>query len=74
MEAMLHEMEVAGLECTMFNKPLLFYLYHTGKPDQGHDLGCIRASVHTVRDEWTMVYLNGHTGEKREALDDDEEA
>ena len=64
----LHDIEVEGHEFRVFeDKVQLFYLYKTGKP-----LTAMTAaeSVESVGDEWSMVYLNRDTGEKRESLDD----
>ena len=67
---MLHDMEVAGHEFAVFDdKEQFFYLYNTGKPMKAMTSA---ESVQSVGDEWTMVYLNRETGEKRESLDDDE--
>ena len=66
----LHDIEVEGHEFRVFeDKVQLFYLYKTGKP-----LTAMTAaeSVESVGDEWSMVYLNRDTGEKRESLDDED--
>ena len=69
-QGVLHDMEVEGHEFTVFeDKVQLFYIYKTGKPMKAMTAA---ASVEPVGDEWTLVYLNRETGEKRESLDDGE--
>ena len=70
-QGILHDMEVEGHEFRVFeDRVQLFYLYKTGKPMKAMTSA---ESVEPVGDEWTMVYLNRETGEKRESLDDEEE-
>ncbi len=67
-QGVLHDMEVEGHEFRVFeDKVQLFYLYKTGKPLKAMTAA---ESVEPVGDEWTLVYLNRETGEKREFLDD----
>ena len=69
-QGILHDIEVDGHEFRVFeDKVQLFYLYKTGKPMKAMTAA---DSVEPVGDEWTMVYLNRETGEKRESLDDGE--
>lgn len=66
----LHDIEVEGHEFIVFEDELqLFYRYKTGQPMTAMTSA---ASVEAVGDEWTMVYLNRETGEKRSSLDDGE--
>lgn len=69
-QGILHDMEVEGHEFRVFeDKIQLFYLYKTGRPLKAMTAA---ESVEPVGDEWTMVYLNRETGEKRDSLDDEE--
>ena len=66
---LLHDMIVAGHQFVLVDGDVkLFYLYDTGKPMKA----MVSAdAVQPVGDEWTLVYLNRETGQKRETLDDD---
>ena len=66
-QGVLHDMEVVGHEFSVFDdKVQLFYLYKTGRPMKAMTSA---EAVQAVGDEWTIVYLNRETGEKRESLD-----
>ena len=66
-QGILHDMEIEGHEFMVFDdKVQLFYLYKTGKPMKAM---ASAESVQPVGDEWSMVYLNRETGEKRGSLD-----
>lgn len=66
----LHDIEVEGHEFMLFEGEMqLFYRYKTG---QSMKAMIPAASVKAVGDEWTMVYLNRETGERRSSLDDGE--
>lgn len=68
-QGVLHDMEVVGHEFMVFEDKLqLFYIYNTGKSMKAMTS---EESIHAIGDEWTMVYLNRETGEKRESLDDE---
>ncbi len=70
-QGVLHDMEIIGHEYSAINDQMqLFYLYKTNRP--------IKAMVsadfgEAIGGEWSTVYLNRATGEKRESLDDEEE-
>ena len=64
------DIEIEGHEFMVFEDELqLFYRYKTGQPMKAMTSA---ASVEAVGDEWTMVYLNRETGERRSSLDDGE--
>ena len=66
-QGILHDMEIEGHEFRVFDdKVQLFYLYKTDKPMKAM---ASAESVQSVGDEWSMVYLNRETGEKRDSLD-----
>lgn len=66
----LHDIEVEGHEFIRLEDEVqLFYRYKTGQPVKAMTSA---ASVEAVGDEWTMVYLNRETGERRSSLDDGE--
>ena len=74
-QGMLHDMKVVGHEFRVLeddDKVQLFYLYlrpsRTGRPVKAM---VSAESIQAVGDEWTMVYLNRETGERRESLDDE---
>ena len=68
-QGVLHDIEVVGHEFLVIDdKMQLFYLYKTGRP--GKTMASAE-SIQTVGDEWTMVYLNRETNERREFLDDE---
>ena len=68
-QGMLHDIAVVGHEFRVFDdKVQLFYLYETGRPVKAM---VSAESIQAIGDEWTMVYLNRETGEKREFLDDE---
>ena len=68
-QGMLRDIEVVGHEFRVFDdKVQLFYLYETGKPMKAM---ASAESIQAVGDEWTMVYLNRDTNERREFLDEE---
>lgn len=68
-QGVLHDMEVVGHEFMVFEDKLqLFYIYNMGKSMKAMTS---EESIHAIGDEWTMVYLNRETGEKRQSLEDD---
>ena len=68
-QGVLHDVEIVGHEFSVFDdKVQLFHLYKTGKPMKAM---ASAESLQAVGDEWTMVYLNRETGERRESLDDE---
>ena len=70
-QGVLHDIEVVGHDFRVFDdKMQFFYLYETGKPVKAI---ASAESIQAVGDEWTMVYLNRETGERREFLDDEAE-
>lgn len=67
----LHDIEVVGHEFRVFEDEFqLFYLYDA--PTNGRQLRAMvpASSITHVGDNWTKVYLNCETNEKREFLDD----
>ena len=67
---MLRDIEIVGHEFLVFDgKMRLFYRYEI---DNSVKALASAESIHAVGDEWTMVYLNRETNEKREFLDDEE--
>ena len=70
-QGVLHDMEITGHEYSAINDQIqLFYLYKTNRPIKA----MVSADfVEAIGDEWSTVYLNRATGEKRESLDDEEE-
>ena len=70
-QGVLHDMEIIGHEYSAINDQIqLFYLYKTNRPIKA----MVSADfVEAIGDEWSTVYLNRTTGEKRESLDDEEE-
>ena len=68
-QGVLRDIEVVGHEFRVFDdKMQLFYLYESGKPMKAM---ASAESIQAVGDEWTMVYLNRETNERREFLDDE---
>ena len=68
-QGVLRDIEVVGHEFLVIDdKMRLFYRYETGQPVKAM---ASAESIHAVGDEWTMVYLNRETNEKREFLDDE---
>ena len=68
-QGVLHDVEIVGHEFSVLDdKVQLFHLYKTGKPIKAM---ASAESLQAVGDEWTMVYLNRETGERRESLDDE---
>lgn len=68
-QGVLHDMKVVGHEFMVFEDKLqLFYIYNMGKSMKAMTS---EESIHAIGDEWTMVYLNRKTGEKRQSLEDD---
>ena len=58
---------VVGHEFIVYDDTVqLFYLYKTQKPMKAM---ASSESVQPVGDEWTVVYLNRDTGEKRESME-----
>ena len=70
-QGVLRDIEIVGHEFSAIDDQVqLFYLYKTDKPMKAM---ASAQSVEAVGDDWSMVYLNRATGEKRESLDDEEE-
>ena len=70
-QGVLRDIEIVGHEfSTIDDQVQLFYQYKTDRPMKAM---ASAGSVEAVGDEWSMVYLNRATGEKRESLDDEEE-
>ena len=68
-QGVLRDIEVVGHEFLVVDdKMRLFYRYETGKPVKAM---ASAESIHAVGDEWTMIYLNRETNERRESLDDE---
>ena len=68
-QGVLHDIEIVGHEFSVFDdKVQLFYLYKTSRPIKAM---ASAESIEAVGDEWTLVYLNRETGERRESLDDE---
>ena len=68
-QGVLRDIKVVGHEFLVFDDRMrLFYLYETGKPVKAM---ASAESIQAVGDEWTMVYLNRETNERREFLDDE---
>ena len=68
-QGILHDIEVTGHEFMVFDgKVQLFYHYDTGKPMKAM---AVAESIEAVGDEWSVVYLNPETMDKKETLDDD---
>ena len=68
-KGVLHDIEVVGHQFMVFDDKIqLFYLYETGKPVKAM---ASAEFIQAVGDEWTTVYLNRETGERREFLDDE---
>ena len=67
-KGVLHDIKVVGHEFMVLDdKMQFFYIYETDRP--GKAMASAK-SVQAVGDEWTMVYLNRETTERREFLDD----
>lgn len=66
-QGVLHDVEIVGHEFIVLDDTVqLFYRYKTGKPMTTMTSA---DSIQPVGDEWTIVYLNRETGEKRDTLD-----
>ena len=70
-QGVLRDAEIVGHEFNVIDDQIqLFYLYKTERPVKAM---ASAESIQAIGDDWTVVYLNRETGEKRASLDDDAE-
>ena len=70
-QGVLRDAEIVGHEFNVIDDQVqLFYLYKTERPVKTM---ASAESIQTIGDDWTVVYLNRETGEKRASLDDEAE-
>ena len=70
-QGVLRDAEIVGHEFNVIDDQVqLFYLYKTERPVKAM---ASAESIEAIGDDWTVVYLNRETGEKRASLDDEVE-